>query len=255
MPAKRKTKTVKRKKSEEVLNFRIKRSQFYAAAVPLAFLLGLAFGYVSWGLEDQRPVGEAAVPTGESSVVSDIASQIENLPRYEVTIEPDDPVLGPEGAPVTIVEFSDFECPFCERYAQQTHGQLLETYGGQIRFVYKDFPITSLHAHAFSAAVAAQCAREQDAFWPYHDLLFSGELPLGAESYVSYAERLNLNMTGFLQCLDEERNADIVQGDFDYGIELGVTSTPTFFINGIALVGAQPFELFAQIIDYELAVQ
>ena len=255
MPPKRKTKTVKSKKSEDVLNFRIKRSQFYAVAVPLAFLLGLAFGYVTWGLEIETSERQAAVPTGESSVVNDIASQIDNLPRYEVTIEPDDPVLGPDVASVTIIEFSDFECPFCERYAQQTHSRLLETYGGQIRFVYKDFPITGLHTNAFPAAVAAQCAREQDAFWPFHDLLFSGELSLAQESYMSFAERLDLDMISFSLCLEDERYTDSVQGDFDYGIELGVTSTPTFFINGIALVGAQPFELFAQIIDYELAAQ
>lgn len=252
-------------KSEDTLHFHIKRSHFYMLAIPLAFLLGLGAGYVNWG-RGAAPVGSAAtakgtsaaaLPTdasGQSSAGGDIASQIAELPRYDIPITADDPVLGPADAPITIVEFADFQCPFCIRHAQETDPRLKANYGDQIRYVYKDFSL-SLHPDAYSAALSAQCAREQDKFWEYHDLLFTGTLGLGREAYDSYAQQLGLDMTAFDQCLDEERYADQVQADYDFGVQLGVSSTPTFFINGIAVVGAQPYDLFAQIIDYELGQQ
>lgn len=255
MPPKRKTKTLKRKKAEDVLNFRVKRSHFYAVTVPLAFLLGLTAGYIAWGMNGTGRTAVPAADSGQSSSVSDIAAQLENLPRYEVPINADDPVFGPSDAIVTIVEFSDFECPYCQRHAQQTHSRLLEAYEGKIRIVYKDFPITGLHPNAYAAALAGQCAQEQDSFWPFHDLLFSGEMDLERDTYVTYAQQLGFDMDNFSFCLNEERYAETVQQDYDFGVRLGVSSTPTFFINGIALVGAQPFELFAQIIDYELSAQ
>lgn len=246
-------------KEQETLHFKIKRSHFYAVVVPLAFLLGLTAGYVAWGRSVSAPSSAPGpIPTdasGQSSGSGDIASQIASLPRYDVTISEDDPVLGPADAPITLIEFADFQCPFCQRYAQETFPRLREDYGDQIRFVYKDFPLSSIHADAFSAALSAQCAQEQDKFWEYHDLLFGGTLGLGREAYDSYAQQLGLDVAAFDQCLDEERYTDIVQADYAIGNQLGIQATPTFFINGIALVGAQPYELFAQIIDYELSQQ
>lgn len=250
-----------RNKKDETLNFRIKRTHFYALLVPIAFLLGLGTGYLNWGrgvavgsaitVQSTR----AALPTdasGQSSAAGDIASQMAQLPRYDVPINEDDPVLGAEDAPITIVEFGDFQCPFCTRHAQETEPRLRADYGDQIRFVYKDFPLSSIHADAFSAALSGQCAQEQGKFWEFYDLLFSGRLGLGREAYDSYAQELGLDITAFDQCLDEERYADQVQADYDLGVQLGVSSTPTFFINGVAVVGAQPYSLFAQIIDFEL---
>ncbi len=112
-----------------------------------------------------------------------IAEQIANIDRYEIDIAAHDPVFGPENAPVTIIEFSDFECPFCLRHFQETYPRLLENYEGQIRYIFKDLPLTSIHPNAFPAAIAAQCAFEQDAFWPYHDLLFAGSLGLSSGAY------------------------------------------------------------------------
>jgi protein-disulfide isomerase len=244
------------KKPEPTFTFRVKRSHFYALFVPLAFLLGLTVGFLAWG-QGPASTPAAANPSGgaESSSAEDIASQLADLPRYDVEISAADPSLGEANAPITIIEFADFECPFCQRHAQQTHGRLLEAYGDQIRFVYKDFPLSSLHPNAYSAAIAGQCANEQGLFWEYHDLLFSGRLGLGREAYEMYAQEAGLDGAEFTDCLDEDRYAEAVQADYNQAVQLGISSTPTFFVNGIAVVGAQDYSLFAQIIDYELNQQ
>jgi protein-disulfide isomerase len=244
-------------KSDDLMQFRIKRSHFWALLAPLTFLAGLGLGYVVWG-NGVAPSPAAALPTaaaGQGSNDGDIASQLENLPRYDVAIDADDPVQGKEDAPITIIEFADFQCPFCIRHFQEVYPQLIAQYGDQIRFVYKDYPLSSLHPDAYSAAVAAQCAKEQGQFWEYHDLLFGGALGLGREAYDAYAEQLGLDVTALDACIDEDRYGDAVQGDYALGAQLGVNSTPTFFVNGVAVVGAQPFSVFAQIIDYELENQ
>lgn len=248
---------VRLNKKDETLNFRIKVTHFYALLVPLAFLLGLGAGYLNWGRGSAggaNTAQNAPLPTDASgqSTGGDIASQIAELPRYDIPIDENDPVFGADNAPITIVEFADFQCPFCIRHAQETYPRLLEDYGDKIRFVYKDFPLSSIHPDAYSAALSAQCANEQGKFWEYHDLLFTGSLGLGQEAYDSYAGQLGLDMTAFDLCINEERYAEQVQSDYDFGVQLGVSSTPTFFINGIAVVGAQPYTVFAQIIDFEL---
>ena len=248
----RKKRVVRKKKSKDILHFQVKRGHFYAALVALAFFLGIAVGYLNWGRAQETL---ASGPPGQSTTQRDIASELKNLPRYEVPISVDDPARGPEDAPITIIEFADFECPFCQRHAQQVFPRLLEEFGDQARFVYKDFPLSNLHPNAFPAALSAQCAQEQDAFWPYHDLLLSGRLELGRESYETYARQLGLETENFVNCLEEGRYAENVQADYDLGVQLGVASTPTFFINGIAVVGAQPYDLFAQIIQYELGAE
>jgi protein-disulfide isomerase len=250
-----------KRKKPDVLNFQIRRSHFYAVVVPLAFLLGVTVGYLIWGMQKSAPPTETSLlentdpAGGESSGADDIASQIAELPRYDVPVSEEDPSLGAADAPIVLIEFADFECPFCQRHAQQTHARLLAEYGDQIRFIYKDFPLSSLHPNAYSAALAGQCAHEQGKFWEYHDLLFSGRLGLGREAYDAYAEEAGLDAAAFAACLDEDRYAEAVQADYDFALQLGVSSTPTFFVNGVAVVGAQDFALFAQIIDYELAQQ
>lgn len=130
---------------------------------------------------------------------------------------------------------------------------MLAAYPGQIRFVYRNLPLTSIHPQAFPAAVAAHCAGDQGAYWPYHDKLFSDELGLSRDAYVQYAEDLELNGEAFESCLESGQFDDFVQEDMDFALNLGVRSTPTFFINGIAVVGAQPLDVFKQVIDQELA--
>jgi protein-disulfide isomerase len=222
--------------------------------VPIIFIAGLATGYLLWGgqpsVELVEPTPIALNPTSlppTSIPPTPIPTQSEAVQRIEVSLD-DDPVLGPEDAPITIVEFSDFRCGFCRRFFQETFQPLLDAYPSQIRFVYRDFPVVG----GFDAALAAECAHEQGAFWEYHNKLFSGELALGQSAYLQYAEDLDLDIDEITECIESERYADEVNADTQYASDLGVRGTPMFFINGIPLVGAQPLEIFMQIIDGEL---
>lgn len=243
---------------DDLLRFEIKRSHFWALVAPLAFGLGLAVGFLLWGRAPQAPVTNTGTPSNaavQPQGGTDVGSQIAGLQRYDIPIDALDPVFGPADAPVTIVEYADFQCPYCVRHFEQTLPLLMERYGDQVRFVFKNFPLNSIHPDADSAAQAAECANEQGKFWEYHDLLFGGTLGLGQAAYEGYAEQLSLDVAALTACLDEGRYAEAVNADLQEGQQFGVSSTPTFFINGIALVGAYPFDTFASIIDYELGNQ
>ena len=173
----------------------------------------------------------------------------------------DAPVKGDPDAPVTIVEYSDFQCPFCLRHFRQTMPQL-ESYieAGQVRYVFKDFPIARTHPQAPKAHEASRCARElggDDAFWKMHDLLFANQEtwagnPNHVDVFKSLAPDAGLPQDDFNSCLDGGRYAEAVNADLVEGQQLGVTGTPTFFINGQRLVGAQPFSAFRQVIEQAL---
>ena len=167
----------------------------------------------------------------------------------------DDPFAGSIDAKVVIVEFSDFQCPFCAK-AAPTVTLLKETYGDKILFVYRDFPISSIHPEAGKAAESAQCAFEQDRFWEYHDLLFEKQQEwagLGTPKFKEYAAGIGLNASKFNDCLDSGRYGSEVEADLQEGTHFGVTGTPTFFINDKIVVGAQPFSVFQGIIDEGLS--
>jgi protein-disulfide isomerase len=172
--------------------------------------------------------------------------------RVQVSVD-DDPIKGLKDAPVTIIEFSDFQCPYCERFVTQTLPLIEKNYinTGKVRFVYRDFPLDS-HQYAQKAAEAAKCADDQGRFWEYHDKLFNNQNSLDISSLIQYAKELNLNETTFNDCLNMGRMAPKVQKDLNDGLQYGITGTPTFFINGIELVGAQPYTVFEQVISDEL---
>jgi protein-disulfide isomerase len=226
---------------EQYVKFR--RSHLYAVLLPLAFIVGLASGYIFWG----RDSGSGTAVVQEGNTNPSAAQDAGEPTRFDIEID-DDPSIGPEDAPIVIVEFSDFRCPYCRRFYEDTFPALLEAYPDQILFVYRDFPVVG----GTEAALASECADEQGAYWDYHDLLFSGGLELGTAAYLAYAEDLDLDMDEFNACMDEERYADEVEADARYAAGLGANGTPTFFINGIPLVGAQPLVNFQQIIDAEL---
>ena len=159
-----------------------------------------------------------------------------------------DPKRGADDAPITIVEFSDYQCPFCERFYQQTLPALFKEYGDKVRFVYKDFPLP-MHPDAQKAAEAAHCAGEQGKYWEYHNTLFENQSSLGIESLKHYAKALNLDTSRFDACLDGGKQADKVKEDTKIGRSVSVNGTPTFFINGERLVGAQPIDAFKEKID------
>jgi protein-disulfide isomerase len=220
---------------------RIKRTHLYMALIPLAFVAGLALGFVFWG----RDLGASSPP----AAVDESLGQAQQPVRVDVSLD-DDPSFGPTTAPITIVEFSDFNCPYCKKWQVETFYPLIQAYPDQIHFVYRDFPITS--QESFIAAQAANCAGEQGAYWRFHDELLTGDLGLGREAYSQYADLIGIDAQALLACVDSERYADEVEADARYAASLGVSGTPTFFINGIPLVGAQPLSQFTQIIDSEL---
>jgi protein-disulfide isomerase len=242
-------------KGEITITFQ--RWHIYAILMPVVFGLGLGIGYLVWG---RIPVGAAseavAQSTSEAPTEADTAQGSSDansqIVRYDVPVD-DDPAIGPEDAPITIVEFSDYECPYCRKWHDEVFTKLQEAYPQQVRLVYRDFPLSSIHANAAPAAEAANCANEQGKFWPYHESLFSMELGLSNDAYQEYATRLGLNVQSFLECMESDRYQAEVQADYQFASELGVRSTPTFFINGIAIVGAQPFDVFKEVIDKELA--
>jgi protein-disulfide isomerase len=171
--------------------------------------------------------------------------------RAEVSIE-GAPFRGAPDAPVTLVEFSDFECPFCKR-AHPTLTQLLEKYPGKVKLVYRDFPLESIHPQARPAAEAARCARDQGKFWEYYDTLFTESPKLAPDDLKRYAGQIGLDGTKFDTCVAGGVHKATIQRDLDEGNRLGITGTPAFFINGRIISGAQPFEAFARVIDEELA--
>jgi protein-disulfide isomerase len=162
------------------------------------------------------------------------------------------PVKGSATAPVTLVEFTDFQCPFC-RQVQPTLDQLLAKYDGKVKLVYRDFPIDQLHPQARKAHEAARCANEQGKFWAYHDRLYANAPQAGPGELKTYAGEVGLNLPAFERCLSSMKYQAAVQKDEEEGIRAGVTGTPTFFVNGRLLSGAQPLDSFARLIDEELA--
>ena len=161
------------------------------------------------------------------------------------------PTKGSAKAPVTIVEFSDYLCPFCKR-AQPTLSAIEKRYGDKVRFVFRDYPIEQLHPGATKAAEAARCATEQGKFWPYHDVLFQKSRTT-AQDLKTYAGEVGLDVARFDACFTSGKHAPAVRKDIQDGSRLGVTGTPAFFVNGRMLPGAQPVEAFTQIIDDELS--
>jgi protein-disulfide isomerase len=165
----------------------------------------------------------------------------------------DGPARGPETAPVTIVEFSDFQCPFCSRVVP-TIKKIHETYGDKVRIVFRDLPLPQLHPNAIKAAEAAQCANEQGKFWDMHDKLFANQGALGVPELKKYAAELGLKSDVFDQCLDSGKAEANWKKDSEDAQKYGLTGTPGFFVNGRMIGGAQPYETFAQMIDEELAL-
>src|SRR6266850_1113255 len=160
---------------------------------------------------------------------------------------------GPASAPIEIIEFSDFQCPFCQR-ANPTVTQVLKTYGGRVHFVYRHFPLSN-HPNARPAAEASQCAAEQGKFWEYHDALFANPSRLADSDLKQHAAGLGLEASKFNACVDTHKYKAQVEADMQAGEEAGVNGTPAFFVNGRMLNGAQPFDAFKRVIDEELELK
>lgn len=173
----------------------------------------------------------------------------------------DDPTIGSADAPVTIVEFSDFQCPFCRIFWQESYPQLKQDYidTGKARLIYRDFPL-DFHPAAHVAAVGAQCANQQGKFEEYHDTVFgeqtkqgTGTLSFGEEEIRAWARQAGVDAVSFDACLQSDAFDDEIAQDMAAGAAAGVSGTPSFYVNGREIVGAQPYEIFQQFIEEELA--
>jgi protein-disulfide isomerase len=171
-------------------------------------------------------------------------------PLVEVSAE-GAPFKGPLDAPITIVEFSDFQCSYCKRVLDVLH-QVLERYPNKVKLAFRDFPILNIHPQAQKAAEAAHCAGEQGKFWEYHDLLFEKQDTIPTTDFAEHAKALGLDVTTFQACIDAQKYKEKVQRNYADGVKAGVSGTPAFFINGRLLSGAQPLEAFRAVIDEEL---
>jgi protein-disulfide isomerase len=174
-----------------------------------------------------------------------------DAPRYAVSASPDDPSRGPANAPVTIVEFSDFQCPFCSRVVP-TLKRIEEQYGPKVRIVFRDLPLTQIHKNAAKAAEAGACAHEQGKFWELHDKLYANQAALSVDDLKKTAASLGIEPQAFNTCLDSGRHTAEWKEDAAEAASFGIGGTPAFLVNGRLLTGAQPYENFARVIDEEL---
>ncbi|MGB7947390.1 MAG: thioredoxin domain-containing protein [Candidatus Binatia bacterium] len=185
---------------------------------------------------------------------SKIETYLKAPPRFRVEVPiKSAPFKGPVDAPVTIVKFEDYQCPFC-REIQPILRELFSRYGGKIRLVHKDLPLDAIHPQARQAAEAARCAGEQGKFWIYHDALYANAPEASQEMLTSYAKEVGLDVNAFDHCLGSGKFKSAVQRDLMDGAQLGVTGTPTLFINGREISGKQPLETFTAILDEEVGL-
>lgn len=210
--------------------------------------------------ENRGAIMQFLIRQNEQQVMRDEISRLKKKYNYEIAVQrakvslDGEPIRGGSNASITIVEFSDFECPFCKR-AQKTTSQLRDRYGDKIKWVFKDFPL-NFHAHAMSAHLASQCVYRQDEklFWRYFDEIFnpSNHVKLDPDSLRSLAVKSGVDMAKYDKCLNDPAVREEIDADIEEGKKLGVSGTPAFFINGILLSGAQPLDEFVNIIESEM---
>ncbi|MBI5065155.1 DsbA family protein [Candidatus Woesearchaeota archaeon] len=187
-----------------------------------------------------------------------LPSQPTEPSRAKVSLEGAAAVKGADNAPVTVVEYSDYQCPFCERFFSQTGPSLMKDYvdSGKVKFVYKDLPLP-FHPNAEKAAVAARCAGDQGNYWKMHDALFEKQnewssLPDASETFAGYAKELGLDDSKLKDCMKSGKFDKVIQQSIKEANTLGLSGTPSFVINGLTVVGAQPYSVFQQAIESEL---
>lgn len=229
--------------NEEIKKEEISVSNPYlipGSIVVAGFIVAMAVVYSKGGFTDR------AEPSRQNAAAV-VASSGQSLAD-------DDPVLGNPDAPVTIVEFGDFQCPYCAQFFRTTEQELIEKYikTGKARLIYRDFPLNGIHEHAQKAAEASECADEQGNFWAYHDLLYTRQASLGMENFKLWAKEIGLNSEQFNSCLDSGKYSGEVLKDFQDGQAAGVTGTPASFVNGKSVSGAVPFSVMASEIEAAL---
>jgi protein-disulfide isomerase len=208
-----------------------------ASMLVLGVLIGLGIGWLAWRETPGSGRAVAAGPSSESTVLV-----------HGVDVGAD-PVLGPENAPITIVEFSDFECPFCEKFARETAPALRRQYGDKIRWIFVNNPLQSIHPKAYDLALAGECAHEQGLFWQWYDVIFSGRFGTDDEAVAAAGRAIEVDEEQFEACYRNADHAAEVATDLKEAQKFYILGTPTFFVNGQRLEGALPAEVFAEVID------
>ncbi|MFN8531207.1 MAG: thioredoxin domain-containing protein [Anaerolineae bacterium] len=204
---------------------------------------------VNQALEASRSETQQMITAALGSGGGDTVAGLDSTQVYTVSTE--GPSLGPADAPVTIVAYEDFRCGYCKRFTDQTLPQILANYPTQVRFVHHDFPI--LGQSSLDSALASECANEQGHFWDFHNRFYGAQDQLTRDAFIAYATELELDVQAFTACYDNQLYVQSVQADLVAGNSLGIQGTPTFFVNGRPLVGAQPYEMFASYIDQAIA--
>lgn len=248
----------------------VKRSTLYYIAIAVLFFVA---GYiVAWAVFSSTTGGllnemksaasdaaAVAVATGISKLPQGSSGQVvarptpTKVPKQVIDVS-NAPSWGPADSKVTIVEFSDFECPYCGYFFRNTYPLLKQYYGDKIHFVFRDFPLP-MHPNALPSALAAQCANEQGKFWEYHDTLFNNQQALSSDALVSYAGQLGMDVPKFKDCFQSKKYLKAVTDNEAAGQGYFVAGTPTFFINGEFYEGAgYSFQAFSKIIDSQLAM-
>ena len=249
-------------KPEETFTF--KATHFYAVLVVLAFSLGIIIGYLAWGRTPPTSVAAAnpvAVKTSDLTAPASIPTADQTAAKKNLMAAVLPKVRhfqGNANAPVVIIEFADFQCPFCGQYAASTAPQIEEQYikTGKARFGFMNFAF--LGDESNWSAEAAECAADQNKFWEFHDKLYSSQSgenkgAFNKDNLKKFAQELGLDTSTFNTCLDSGKYTALIQADTQASSALGVQSTPTFLVNGQPVVGAQPFDVFKQTIDQELS--
>lgn len=173
------------------------------------------------------------------------------IPFFDV-ITKDDPQVGPEDAPITIVEFADFMCPYCAEEALAIRG-IVAKYPNEIRYIFRDFPVEELHPGSTEIHIAGECAQEQGKFWSFHDKVFQSQENLNSDTVKAFAAQVGLNINEFDECVNSNRYRGEVATDLEDGREAGVYGTPTFFVNGRKIEGAIPYQAWEELVQNVLA--
>lgn len=229
----------------------------FALGVMMGISVVSLFGFI-WAFSAYRSEvgGSTSTKTATNTNTAAAANPAAAAPTgpIDVSVANDDWILGNKNAKITLVEFSDFECPFCSRF-KPVVDQVMQEYKDKVRVVYKHYPLTTIHPNAQKAAEAAECAGEQKAekFWEMHDKLFANNTNLSIENYKTWAKDIGLNASKFATCIDKGEKAADVQADQAYADTIGVTGTPTSFVNGYIISGAQDYSYVKNLIEQELA--
>jgi len=230
---------------------------YFALTAFLFFIAGFAVAWLLFVTSTQNVASSAAVAAVSTAITGLLngGPTPTPIPRQDVKFAPDSASWGPANAKVTLVEFSDFQCPYCEAFFQTSYALIKNNYANKIRFVFQNYPLVDVHPQADEAANAAACAKEQNKFWEYHDELFNHQSDLSHDALVKYAQDVSVSdVKQFTDCLDSRKYESTIQAQLDAGSGYSVSGTPTFFINGNILVGAQTYATFKKAIDAELSL-